>query len=143
MSILVISLVAWLFGRITHLKICPICAGTSLSWFWMLAGMLTNQLPVISYQLPVAILMGGSVVGIAYQLEKHLPSNRSPLLWKVIFVPLGFAAVYAITNFLWGAFFPLAVLAVTTALMFLYYPLRAGTENKKVGQIEKEMENCC
>lgn len=42
-----------------------------------------------------AMLLGGSVAGIAYQVEQRLPLERSPLLWKILFIPAGFVAAYA------------------------------------------------
>jgi len=99
-SILVITTLVWFLNKVLSRKVCPICAGVAGTWIWMLIGILTNQLSVISYQLLVGILMGGSVVGIAYQLEKRLSAGsagwRTPLLWKILFIPIGFAAVYSL-----------------------------------------------
>ncbi|MEK7190231.1 MAG: hypothetical protein AAB661_00500, partial [Patescibacteria group bacterium] len=51
-------------------QICPICAGVSLTWLWMLFGMGLGFLSVEKYQMVIAILMGGSVIGIVNKLEE-------------------------------------------------------------------------
>ncbi len=139
-SILVIAAMAWLIRRFLSfgegsafggkVNICPICAGVAGTWLWMFAGILTDQLPIASYQLPIAILMGGSVVGIAYQIEKKLPAERSPFLWKLIFIPAGFFAVYSALAIYW----PLAAgIGITLAIfgLWLLRPTKPTGEEKR------------
>lgn len=143
-SILVITVAVWLANRFLPIKICPICAGVSLTWFWMLLGILTERLAVAGFQLPIAILMGGSIVGIAYQLEKKLPPGRSPLLWKASFIPVGFAAVFEVLNFHWGILTAIGVLISFIVLLFFWFGGKDhALSNKTVEKLEKEMEQCC
>jgi len=144
-SIYLITLLAWPLRRFTPIKVCPICAGVSGTWLWLLIGGLTGRLPITGYQLPIAILIGGSVVGIAYQLEKRLPKDRSPLLWKVLFIPTGFAAAYFLINFWWAEFFTVLVIMILIAIIFLnlFSARHREGENKKIKELEKEMEDCC
>lgn len=143
-SILVITGFVWSMKRLLRLRVCPICAGVSLTWLWMLAGVLTNQLPITNYQLPIAILMGGSVVGIAYQLEKRLPMGRSALFWKTLFIPAGFVAVYSLLAFSWIIFGAMVVILIFLALIFLRrISLHPQEENSKIKELEKKMEKCC
>jgi hypothetical protein len=69
-SILIIVFAVWLINKKLPIKICPICAGVSLTWLWMLLGMGYGMLSIEKYQLVTAILMGGSVVGITNKLEE-------------------------------------------------------------------------
>jgi len=69
-SILLIVFVTWFINKKLSIKICPICAGVSLTWFWMLFGIGYGLLSIDKYQLITAILMGGSVVGITNKLEE-------------------------------------------------------------------------
>ncbi|MDP2664447.1 MAG: hypothetical protein Q8O97_00530 [bacterium] len=90
-SIAVITGAVWLVGKVLPFKVCPICAGVSGTWLWMLVALF------LGYEIDLviaAMLLGGSVVGIAYQLEKRLPAGHSPLLWKALFVPAGFVVAY-------------------------------------------------
>jgi len=145
-SIFLITGTVWVLNKVSPVWICPICAGVSGTWLWMLAGIFSGQLSITNYQLLTGILMGGSVVGIAYQLEKRLPAGRSPLLWKTIFIPFGFAAVYSLIFHRWIGF---SILAVFLALLAIYFLAPDGAhfgdkkENKKVAEIEKKMKNCC
>ena len=67
-SILLIVSVIWFVNKKLSIKICPICAGVSLTWLWMLLGMGYGLLSVEKYQLVTAVLIGGSVVAISNKL---------------------------------------------------------------------------
>lgn len=137
------ALTWWLNERaLLPVKICAICAGTAGTWIWILAALLADSLSFAAYMPVVAILMGGSVVGIAYQAEKYLKSGRSPLLWKALFISVGFGTVWSITHFAFG-FVILGVLALTAiAGFFLELPLR-GVSEDRAARLEREMEHCC
>lgn len=137
-------------------RICPICAGVSGTWLWILAGIYFGFLDAGSWSLVAAIAMGGSVVGIAYQLEKKLPVERSPLLWKTFFIPAGFIAAYGILAEWRGIFF--AALIFLLLLSFLFLSPRKqqesqkktvaapiGSEPRPMGreELKKKMEDCC
>ena len=144
-SILAITAIAWLVRRFLKVNICPICAGVAGTWLWLLVGMLTNQLPITNYQLPAAILMGGSVVGIAYQTEKRLPANRSPFLWKTLFIPSGLLTVYGLASFQSLLFSAGAILTLIIAISSFWRFGKRGTkeENEQVKDLEDKMKNCC
>lgn len=142
-SILAIAMLVWLVNRTMSFNVCPICAGVFLTWVWLIIAY------TIGYQINLAIpalLMGGSVVGIAYQLEKkfrNLSAGRI-LLWKVFFIPAGFIAAYSILEQL-----PAVFLLATVLLLLISFVLlssKDGTKNSRletVGGIEKKMEDCC
>lgn len=70
LSILILTCVVLVLNKKLPFQICPICAGVSLTWLWMLFGMGYGLLSVEKYQLVTAILMGGSVVGITNKVEE-------------------------------------------------------------------------
>ena len=143
-SIFTITGAVWLLNKALPFYICPICAGVSGTWLWMLGGVLTNNLQPTTYNLVIAILMGGSVVGIAYQVEKLLPPNRSALIWKILFIPIGFFAVDSLVSFQWITFAAAAGYLLIVTLAFLYFPKSHSENGKKaVGELEKKMKNCC
>ncbi|MEK7630271.1 MAG: hypothetical protein AAB432_02745 [Patescibacteria group bacterium] len=137
----------WRSGQ--RLKVCPICAGVFGTWLWMLVGALADKLPITDYQLPIAILMGGSVVGVAYALEKRLPPNRSSLLWKMLFTPIGFIAVYSILSSWWFLFITFTIILAIFAMWFTKKPSDLGRDkinsepNRTAEQLKKKMEDCC
>src|SRR3989344_5708336 len=146
-SILAITGLVWLFNIVLPFKICPICAGVSGTWLWMLA------VKFLGYEIDMivpAMLMGGSVVGIAYQIEKRLPPGRSPILWKTLFIPAGFVTVYGAVSSWWAVFVVSAALLIILALRFtkgLRRPKGSKTahseQNQKVEELEKKMKDCC
>ena len=139
-SILAITGLAWLAKKALPFPVCPICVGVAGTWLWMLAARLAGFAFDASM---LAILLGGSVVGIAYQLEKHLPQGRSPLLWKTLFLPMGFVAAYGLMVPHWS------VLAITIVALLLltaafFMPRHdSGTNSAAVERLERELKKCC
>lgn len=159
-SIFVITGLVWLFNRVLPFKICPICAGVSGTWLWILAGIYLGLLDARSWSLVATIGMGGSVVGIAYQIEKRLPSHRSPLLWKTLFIPTGFIAAYSVISLAvspsnpswWTAFIMTTTILIILVLRFSGQPQHSADQlnktarperNRRVEELEKKMKNCC
>lgn len=133
-SIYLIAGAAATANKLFGWRICPICAGVSGTWIWLLAA---------DYRLTAALLMGGSVVGIAYQLEKRLPPERSPLFWKMAFIPMGFFAAYALAIGDLFVFLVAAGAAAIFALLFFRKPPKHGPESTKVKELEEKMKKCC
>ena len=129
-SIFVITAVIWLLNKLLPYQLCPICAGVSGTWLWMLTARLLGY--EIDMRIP-AMLMGGSVVGIAYQIEKRLPINHSPLLWKTLFIPVGFVATYGILSAWWSVSILLATFLIVLILRF--------TEQIKSSETTPEEQN--
>lgn len=139
-SILAITGLAWLAGKILPFSVCPICAGVAGTWLGMLAARLAGFAFDASM---LAILLGGSVVGMAYQLEKHLPQGRSPLLWKTLFLPMGFTAAYGLAVPHWSLLaMAVAALLLLTAVFFV--PHRHAEKNSAaVEKLARDMKKCC
>jgi hypothetical protein len=128
--------------KLLPVRVCAICAGTAGTWIWLLVGVLTGGLSFVTYMPVVAILMGGSVVGIAYQSEKYLRIGRSALLWKALFIPLGFGTVWSVTNFEFGFVILGVIVLLAVAGFFLEPPLRK-TEAARAARLEENMKDCC
>lgn len=143
-SILALGGAAALVRKMTRRNLCPICAGASLTWLWMLVGMWSDRLPTSDFQLPTSILMGGSVVGASYQLAKRLRAGRSPLTWKMLSVPLGFALVWSALQ---AQIIPAIILAIATTLLAARFvriaPNHADRTHNNINELEKKMEHCC
>lgn len=141
-SIAIITTLIWLINHFLRLRVCPICAGVSLTWIGMFFG------KALGYEIGVAILgmlIGGSVVGIAYQLEKKLPPNRSQIFWKSAFIPSGFVAGYSLIYYHWIEF-AVAVFWIFVLIYAFFRLSKSSAENKgnkQVEDLEKKMEQCC
>lgn len=121
-------------------KICPICALVSLTWFAMLV------LKGFGYQVNetfLAMLMGGSAVGISYTIGKRV--NRSEVLWKLFSVPLGFGVMFALINFAWISFFAMAVLYLLLWLLFRrsYNGQLFDSGSSRETDVNSQLKNCC
>ena len=139
-SILAIAGIGWAAMKTLRIPLCPICLGVGGTWLWMVIARSLGY-PVDTTML--SILLGGSVAGIAYQIEKRLPPGRSPLAWKTVFIPSGFMAAYAIAAPQWTLFaLTVAVLVLLTAFFLL--PQGASEEaSETVEELKKKMQNCC
>ncbi|MDO8552289.1 MAG: hypothetical protein Q7S01_02025 [bacterium] len=139
-SILIITGLTWVANKILPVQVCPICSGVFVTWAGLLAAHFLGY--EITLIIP-ALLMGGSVVGIAYQMEKMLAgsSQQSRLLLKILFIPAGFVAAYGILAELWAAAF--LALAFLVLVSFLFLSSRVKPREGTVAEIEQKMKDCC
>jgi hypothetical protein len=91
----------------------------------------------------LAVLLGGSVAGITYQVEKRLPPGRSALLWKTLFIPPGFVAAYALSLPNWTLFGSMSVALALLTAFFLIAPSAAKADSEAVEALKKKMQSCC
>lgn len=137
LSLFSITLMIWLINKVSPFAVCPICVGVSGTWLWMLAG---RFLGYPADNAVLALLMGGSVVGIAYQLENYIP-KRKALLWKSFFIPAGFFVTYNVILSLWAvSFIGLVILFIGVLMFFVVF---GEGETKKTREIEENMRQCC
>jgi hypothetical protein len=139
-SMLALTALAWLAGKHSRLRVCPICVGVSGTWLWLLAARL-NGFEVDTALL--AMFLGASVVGGAHSIEKRLPQQRSTLLWKSAVLPTGFAGAYGLVQELWIlAAAAAAALALLTAFFLRPWHEAAG-DPEMVTRLEERMKKCC
>ena len=139
-SMLGLTALAWAARKLTASPVCPICAGVAGTWLWMLAA---RELGVAVDTSLLALLLGATVAGAAYQLERRLPAERSALAWKTLFVAAGLAAAYGLVVASWVvAGVGLAVLFTLTKLM-LASPRAAARDEAAIGELEEQMKRCC
>lgn len=139
-SILAIAGAMWAAKRLLRVPLCPICLGVGGTWLWMVVA---RELGYAVDATMLAILLGGSVAGVAYQVEKRLPQGRSALLWKTLFIPSGFVAAYALAAPHWALLGAASVALVLLAAFFLVAPGASGEESKNVEELTRKMRDCC
>lgn len=139
-SIFALAGVAWLAGRALRFTLCPICFGVAATWLWMVGARFAG-FPVDATML--AVLLGASVVGIADQLEARLPRGCSPLLWKTLTLPVGFAAAYGLAAERWNVAVVAALALVLLAALLLLPRRLAAADEAVVDKLEQEMKKCC
>ena len=140
LSILIITLVVWLVNKKLPIQVCPVCAGVFLTWLWMFIGMSLGKLLIANYQLPVSVLMGGTVVGLMSKLEQFI-NLKFVLIWKMIFVVSGFTAVYSLITDQWGIFAIGVIVDIVVTLIFKTYG--AEKENLNLKELKEKIKNCC
>ena len=136
-SIIVLTLLVWGFNRFKlFAPVCPICAGVSLTWIWMFIAYLVNYNIDLTV---VAILIGGSAVGVADLLTKRFQSKAS--LFKSVFILVGLSGAYFLVSQNWILF-----IVAILALFFTYYLFKSldkPSDIKRVDDIKKGLKNCC
>lgn len=140
-SIIILTSLVWLVTKTTPIKVCPICAGVSLTWLWIFLGAFFEKLSIANGQVIVAILAGGTVVGIMSKLEDKI-ETKFILLWKTIFVLLGFSAVYSLITGQWVLVGISVVAVILTTYVFKIkqvaeHAVRSGEE------LKEKMKSCC
>lgn len=139
-SILALTGLVWTLQRLTSAALCPICLGVGGTWAWMLVA---RALGLAVDPTMLAILMGGSVAGVAYLIEKRLPPQRSALLWKTIFIPLGFVAAYALAVSLWAVLAASVTALTLLTAYFLHSSDAAAGQSEQINALTEKMKNCC
>jgi len=139
-SIFAIAGLAWAAKKLLRVPVCPICLGVGGTWLWMLIG---RSLGYAVDATMLSILLGGSVAGIAYLVEKRLPLGRSPMLWKTLFIPAGFVAAYGLAASQWILFAVMGVALVLLTAFFLVPPATSGEPSETVEELKKKMQQCC
>ena len=143
-SILALTALAYAVRRVAWPRLCPLCAGVAGTWLGLLAAHGAG-FPV-DLRLP-AVLLGGSVVGLAGALGARLPiaGEGGRLAWKTAFVAAGFAAAAALVMGRWGgSALGLAALAALAACPWVWAWWRApGADPVQVERLKAEMKSCC
>lgn len=115
-------------------KICPTCVIVSGTWIVLLA------LRYLGYGISesfIAMLMGGSAVGISYALAKRVNPSRDKI-WKLLSTAVAFAAMWALLHFAVGYF-------VLGAIVYLalFGVMKISKKEAENVEIKKQLENCC
>ena len=125
---------------------CPLCIGVSGTWVLLSFAILAGFLPRDIYLDVITLLMGGTVVGIAYQAEKKFGWQGEKSFWfRFAIIAVGFYAAHvAVGSLSWPVFvFELAVLSALAYLFFVRRDASAGPHSPEAEKLEKELENCC
>ncbi len=130
------------------ISICPICVVVSGSWILLSAGVAWGYLDPAIFMLPIALLMGSSVSGIAYQGEKRfLWASRNPLPWKSLVIFPGIILAYlAVINLNKGvvAIELVALLIIAKFFFIRRFPVSGKPgSTERIRSIEEQMKQCC
>lgn len=130
-------------------SVCAICAGVSGAWVLLSFAILTDLAQAAVYLSVITLLMGGTVVGIAYQAEKRFGWLGEKSFWfRFGIIAVGFYAAHAAVGSLsWPTFAVEIVFLAALVYVFFVRQNNGGADPKKhsvkAGKLEKELENCC
>lgn len=143
-SILILTALAFLVRKSAAPWLCPLCAGVAGTWLGLLGAYFGGF--TVDLRIP-AILLGGSVVGLAAQGEKILANRNETyrLVWKTLFVTVGFATAWFVINSAWiEVVLGLAILGFLTFLPWVGFPSTVhDATSGQVEQLRKQMKSCC
>lgn len=144
--VLVITVIVVALNKSLPFKVCPICAGISGSWLILTAGILLARWSG-DYKLPIAMLMGGTVVGIAFQGEAKFEwAKKGIYMWKAPVIILGMPVAYWLFKNM--SLMTLAVEIAALAILMYSFFIRSHNiskheNDKHITELENKMKNCC
>lgn len=129
-------------------KICPICAGVSGSWLILTAGVVLGRWSG-DYKLPIAMLMGATVAGIAFQGEARFDwAKKGIYMWKAPVVIIGMPVAYWLFKNM--SLWTLVVEILFLSILIYYFFVRSSRSNsaehvddRHVRELENKMKGCC
>lgn len=143
-SIVCLTALAFLVRKTVTPWLCPLCTGVAGTWLWLLGAHFAGF--AVDLRIP-AILLGGSVVGLASQTDKILleRSETYRLVWKTLFVTGGFATVWFVTTLNWsGVAIGLSALGLITLLPWAGKSAQGQTgPSQRIERLKEQMKSCC
>ncbi len=145
---LILTIAVHLINKVLPFRVCPACAGVSTAWFLISFAVWLGWLNFLQYQLAIAILMGGTAVGIASQAEKKFPKFADNIfLFKIPIIFGGFLLAYwGIRRVTLGSLLIEAIVLVAAVYVFFVRKnkvVNLGTNKKTVEKLKEDMEKCC
>lgn len=137
LSIIILFIILLVLKRLLSIKFCVICTSVSLTWMLLLVLYWLGKFP---YPVLIAVLMGQSVVGVYYLLEKKLAEKY--YVFRLPFLLTATVIVYLLLKIanLQEMFLAVSILFVLWLLTGLLYLYR---HNRRVGKIFKQVIACC
>ncbi len=124
-----------IFKRLTKLEICAICASVSITWIILL---MLYWLGKFEYPIIIAALMGQSVVGLYYLLEKKV--KKDFLIFRLPFLLTATFLVFVVLGHTENIGKSIALLLALWTLFGFAYFYRS---NSRLSGIVKRIIECC
>lgn len=149
LSVILITIITTLFAllnRVWKWRVCPICAGVSGSWLTLTAGIVFGDWSV-DYRLPIAMMMGGTVVGIAFQGEARFDwAKKGIYMWKAPVVVIGMPVAYWLFKNMSLMALAAEILFLSVIAYFFFIKSSIGkkhNDTRNITELEEKMKKCC
>lgn len=114
-------------------KVCMLCVGVTSLWILLSAGVAWGYLSLVIYQLPIAFLMGGTVVGVANKI--------SSVKRKAVVITLGMTIAYL---FLIHTGKGIVILETITMLLVAHLLFKKKEDDPPLSlELKEELTKCC
>lgn len=147
-GILTFTGIGFVVKILTHRAVCPICMGVSGTWLSLSIAVVATYLPLATWEMPIALLMGGSIVGIAYQgVQRIAWAAARPVLWKTLVLVPGFALAHAALRNLSLVVIVIEMIILSIIMYAYFWRTRARQyaeyRGGRLAAIKKQLKNCC
>ncbi|MBI5753949.1 hypothetical protein HZA40_02285 [Candidatus Peregrinibacteria bacterium] len=122
---------------ISKSKLCVLCASIGLTWISLL---ILFWLNLFNNPLLIALLIGNSVVGVYYLVEKKTP-ERLHIFRLPFFLTLLFMGYFLVSTSTIGEFIP--TLGLLALLWLIFGFLYSYSHNSKLKSAVSYVINCC
>lgn len=119
----------------SNLKVCWFCVTISGLWFILSILVVWNILQFEVLELPIALLMGSSVAGVAYQ--------RSNLKWKIRTMILGLPVTYLLLVNLNKIIIFIELILLLIVAYTLFVKKGVVNNTNQTNKLKEQMEQCC
>jgi|SRR3989344_2481392 len=131
----ILLLVKEIFPKKIKSKFCTICAAVSITWISLL---ILLKLGLYLNSTIISLLIGGTVVGIFYNVEGKVKENlklfRLPFLLTLVFIG------YLLINF---DYYPIKEITFLLALWIFFILIFLYKNNKNISLVLNKIVDCC
>ncbi len=116
------------------IKICPLCVAVSGIWLMAQIGIYLGLLKSSNWILVIALAMGGTVVGIAYQ--------KQSLYWKSIVIAISMPLSYFLVTHI-NQLTIISEIIILFIFSYLFFWKLEPADKSNVRDIKEKMKDCC
>lgn len=128
---------------ISKRKFCVLCASVSCTWLVLLVLLWLGK---FNDRLLIALLMGGSIVGILYLLEKKIAEKKVPEKYLLFRLPLYLTMVslgYLVLRAARPSFIVIITLLMLWLLFMLIFFYQHNPKLHSVASVAEKLIACC
>ncbi|MEM4295962.1 MAG: hypothetical protein QXS91_04125 [Candidatus Anstonellales archaeon] len=135
----VLLIVKAVINKFKKFDFCVICASVSLTWLFLLV---LFYLGLYGNIVLIALLMGGSVVGLFYFIERKIAKTKNKEL-TLFRLPFLLTLIFIAYTLLFYSYFDIRVVYLLALLWLLFFFIFLYRKNPKLKKIINKIIECC